>query len=188
MGQRLGQRWDARHYPEGHDSPGSLAIPDVSGHVVVIGFGRVGQLLGEVFEQQRVPYVAVEHNLDRVGKLRIQGKPIYYGNASRPELLHKLGLDKAASLVVTMDQPVAAMRVVHNARLQYPALPIYARSHDEQHAQELRQAGATMVVPETLEAGLLLTSFALGSFGLDERDVHLIIAEERDRRAAYSAG
>ncbi|MES2090438.1 MAG: NAD-binding protein, partial [Pseudomonadota bacterium] len=162
------------------------SIPDVSGHVVVIGFGRVGQLLGEVFDQQRVPYVAVEHNIDRVAKLRAEGKPIYYGNAGRPELLYKLGLDKAASLVVTMDQPMAAMRVVHNARLQYPNLPIYARSHDEKHAQELRRVGATFVVPETLEAGLLLTTFALGSLGLTDNDVRDIVDAERDRRVAYA--
>lgn len=85
-----------------------------------------------------------------------------------------------------MDQPAAAMRVVQNARKQYPELPIYARSHDEQHAQELREAGATMVVPETLEAGLLLTSFALGALGLPDGDVHAIVAAERDRRFSYS--
>jgi len=185
LGQQLGQRWDARLHPQGPDASGSLVVPDVSGHVVVIGFGRVGQLLGEVFDQQRVPYLALEHNVERVARLRSEGRPIYYGNASRPELLHKLGLDRAASLVVTMDQPVAAMRVVRNARAQYPTLPIYARSHDEQHAQLLRAAGATAVVPETLEAGLLLTSFALGSLGLPDGDVHAIVAAQRDRRATY---
>lgn len=187
LGQHLGHRWDAARQGHASESPNSLAIPDVSGHVVVIGFGRVGQLLGEVFEQQRVPYVALEHNVERVATLRGRGIPIYYGNAGRPDLLHKLGLERAACLVVTMDQPEAAMRVVRNARQQYPRLPIYARSHDEQHAQALREAGATSVVPETLEAGLLLTTFALGSLGLPDGDVHAIVSAERDRRASYSA-
>ncbi len=185
LGQYLGQRWDDATQDQGAENHGGFSIPDVSGHVVVIGFGRVGQLLGEVFERQRVPYVALEHNVGRVAQLRAAGKPIYYGNASRPELLHKLGLDRASCLVVTMDQPDAAMRVVMNARAQYQALPIYARSHDEQHAVALRQAGATSVVPETLEAGLLLTSFALDSLGLPEGDVHAIVSAERELRAGY---
>lgn len=187
LGQHLGRHWDASR-PIGHPPPhGDWAIPDVSGHVVVIGFGRAGRLLGEVFDQQHVPYLALEHNIERVATLRGQGVPIYYGNAARPELLHKLGLNKAASLVVTMDQTEAAMRVVRNARSQYPDLPIYARSHDEFHAQELHQAGATKVVPETLEAGLLLTTFALTSLGLPESDVHAIVGAERNKRAAYSS-
>ncbi len=185
LGQSLGRRWDAAMRGPDHESPGSLAMPDISGHVVVIGFGRVGQLLGEVFDRQRVPYVALEHNMGRVAQLRTAGKPVYYGNASRPELLHKLGLDRASCLVVTMDQPDAAMRVVIIARAQYPELPIYARSHDEQHALALRHAGATSVVPETLEAGLLLTSFALDALGLPEGDVHAIVSAERERRAGY---
>jgi len=187
-GQRLGATLDARRSPAvaQADQASKLTLPDVTGHVVVIGYGRVGQLLGQVFTQQRVPYVAVEHDVERVARLRANGAPIYYGNAGRPDLLHKLGLDRSACLVVTMDQPAAAMRVVQNARKQYPALPIYARSHDEQHAQELREAGATMVVPETLEAGLLLTSFALAALGLPDGDVHAIVAAERDRRFSYS--
>ena len=186
-GQRLGQRIDARHLSRGDDAPGSLAIPDVSGQVVVIGYGRIGQLLGQVFQQQRVPFVAVEHNVDVVAKLREAGQPIYFGNAGRPELLYKLGLDNAACLVVTMDQPVAAKRVVQNARAQYPKLPIYARSHDEAHALELKEAGATYVVPETLEAGLLLTTFALQSVGLPDADAHAVVAAERSRRTNYQA-
>lgn len=186
LGQHGGQRWDAARRPQATAGGHSLAIPDTSGHVVVIGFGRVGLLLGQVFAQQHVPYLALEHNVERVGRLRAQGLPIYFGNAARPELLHKLGLDKAASLVVTMDEPAAARRVVHNARQQYPKLKIFARSHDERHARELLQAGATVVVPEMLEAGLLLTAHALTSLGLPDGDVHAIVAAERQRRAAYA--
>jgi monovalent cation:H+ antiporter-2, CPA2 family len=144
--------------------------------------------LGDVFARQRVPYLAVEHNIERVGRLREAGLPIYYGNAARPELLHKLALDKAACLVVTMDQPAAAMRVVRSARSQYPHLPIFARSHDEQHAQELHDVGATSVVPETLEAGLLLTAQALGAIGLPDGDTHAVIAAERARRGHRPPG
>lgn len=186
QGQRLGQRWDASLRPQG-DAHSSLAVPDVGGQVVVVGHGRVGQLLGQVLAEQRVPYIAVEHNVERVALLRAQGVPIYYGNASRADFLDKLGLERAACMVVTMDQPAAAMRVVQNARRLHPQLPLFARSHDTQHAQDLIDAGATQVVPETLEAGLLLTSHALETVGLAERDVHAIVNAAREKRMPQAA-
>ena len=186
LGQRLGQRLDASLRTEG-DAHSSLAVPDVGGQVVVVGHGRVGQLLGQVLAEQRVPYVAVEHNVERVALLRAQGVPIYYGNAGRADFLDKLGLERAACMVVTMDQPAAAMRVVQNARRLHPHLPLFARSHDTQHAQDLIDAGATQVVPETLEAGLLLTSHALETVGLAERDVHAIVNAARQKRMPQAA-
>jgi CPA2 family monovalent cation:H+ antiporter-2 len=181
LGQNLGQRWDARLRPDA-DAPGSLALPDVGGQVVVVGHGRVGQLLGQVLAEQHVPYLAVEHNVERVALLRAQGVPIYYGNAARADFLEKLALERAACMVVTMDQPAAAMRVVQSVRRQHPRLPVFVRSHDTQHAQDLMAAGATQVVPETLEAGLLLTSHALHTVGLADRDVQAIVHAAREKR------
>ena len=181
LGQHLGQRWDAR-LKSGADPASSLAVPDVGGQVVVVGHGRVGQLLGQVLADQQVPYLAVEHNVERVTWLRAQGVPIYYGNAARAEFLDKLGLERAACVVVTMDQPSAAMRVVQRVRQMHPRLPIFARSHDTQHAHDLVAAGATQVVPETLEAGLLLTAHALATVGLGERDVQAIVHAAREAR------
>ena len=186
LAHRLGRWIDAEsleHQREAQES----RLPRATGHVVVIGFGRVGRMLGEVFAEQKVPYIGVEHDGDRAARLREQGFPVYYGNAARTELLRKLKLDEATSLVVTMDSPSAARRVVQAAREQAPHLKIFARSHDEAHARELEAAGATSVVPEMLEAGLLLTSHALGSQGLGPRDIEDIIATERARRSGAPA-
>jgi len=186
LAHRLGRRLDAdslEHQRQAQEN----RLPPAAGHVVVIGFGRVGRMLGEVLAQQGVPYIAVEHDGDRAARLREQGFPVYYGNAARPELLRKLKLDEATSLVVTMDSPSAARRVVQAAREQAPQLPIFARSHDEAHARELESAGATRVVPEMLEAGLLLTSHALGSRGLAPGSIERIVAAERARRSSAPA-
>ena len=180
LAHRLGRWIDAEPLPQRREVQES-SLPRASGHVVVIGFGRVGRMLGEVLAAQGVPYMAVEHDGDRAARLREQGFPVYYGNAARMELLRKLKLDEAASLVVTMDSPTAARRVVQAAREQAPQLKIFARSHDEAHARELEAAGATTVVPEMLEAGLLLTSHALGSQGLGAHVIETIIAAERAR-------
>jgi monovalent cation:H+ antiporter-2, CPA2 family len=184
VGNRLGHRIDAA---AGVDlSAREQELPGAYGQVVIIGFGRVGRMLGEVFQQRGIPYIAVESNHDAVGRLRREGFPVYYGNAARPEFLRRLKLDEATSLVVTTDSPGAARRIVQAARQQAPTLKIFARSHDETHARELEAAGATRVVPEMLEAGLLLTSHALGSVGLGPLDVERIIDAERARRSVVA--
>ena len=154
------------------------------GHIVIAGQGRVGQLLADVFAKQGVPYVAIEHDAPLVARLLKQGRPVIYGNAARPDLLRKVHTETAKALVITMDQPVAAMHTVRAARIAYPNLPIFARSRDELHAQELRLAGATMVVPETLEAGLQLSGFALQSLGLPESLISAALQDERESRVA----
>ena len=156
--------------------------PPAQGRVVVIGFGRVGRMLGEVCDRQGIGYVAVEQDHDAVGRLRREGFPVFYGNAARAEFLRKLELEQAVGLVVTTDSPQAARRIVQAAREQAPALPIFARSHDEAHARELEAAGATRVVPEMLEAGLVLTAQVLAATGLEAAGVEDVIAAERTRR------
>ena len=184
VGKRIGRLWQTRQGGGPTTAHANLAWPELQGHVVVIGCGRVGQLLCDVFTQQHVPYLGIEHHVERVSALRARGAPVFYGNATRPELLGKLSLERAACLVVTMDQPAAARRVVSHVRQAHPSLPIFARSHDEQHAHELRAMGATMVVPETLEAGLFLTAQALSALGVPELEADAIVEAERGIRLA----
>ena len=164
---------------------GELAGGDAgerAGHVIVAGCGRVGQLLIDVFAGQRVPFVAVEQDAHVVARLRARGVPVVYGNAGRAELLGKLYAGRAAAVVITMDQPAPAMHAVRSIRGAYPLLPVFARSRDEKHARELLEAGASVVIPETLEAALHLARVALQQVGLPDPDVSLAIETERDRR------
>lgn len=188
LGQSLGRWLDARwqHLPDvQHDEP-ELA-DDLSRHLVIAGFGRVGQLLAEVFDAEGIRYVAVEQDPHRVVQQRAKGHPVHYGHAGRPEMLRRLKLDRAAALLVTMDQPAAAMHAVRAARTEYPDLPIFARSRDEPHARELLDAGATAVVPETLESGLQLGSYAMHALQLPEGAIAAALGAERDRRIAGAA-
>lgn len=184
LGRQIGRRLDRRQAGRGDEEEGApAALGELArGHVVIVGFGRVGQLLAEVLDKQQVPYVALEQDARVAAAQRRQGRPVYYGNASRAELLDKLRTRQAAALMVTMDQPAAAMHAVRAARLAYPQLPIYARSRDEAHARELLEAGATGVVPETLEAGLQLTAFALRAADLPAAQVGEAVAAERRAR------
>ncbi len=182
LGQQLGRRLDAGAAgPQATEAEPALA-DGLSGHIVIAGFGRVGQLLAEVLDRQGVPYVAVEHEARVAAAMRKAGKPVFYGNASRAELLAKLHTGQAAALLVTMDQPASAMHAVRSARAAYPHLPIYVRSRDERHAHDLREAGATGVVPETLEAALQLTAFALQAVDVPDYDITAMLDAQREAR------
>lgn len=182
LGQFVEQKFCSQQSQEQASLPEEL-----SSHVVIAGFGRVGQLLADILQKQGVTYVAVEHDAHVVANLRKQGRKVFYGNASRPELLRKMHMQHAAALLVTMDQPAAAMHAVLAARSEYPKLPIYVRSRDEIHALELRTAGATAVVPETLEAGLQLSFFALNALSIPEGEINHILDQERELRVSNQA-
>jgi CPA2 family monovalent cation:H+ antiporter-2 len=181
-GQWLGARLDAKHPPV---SPLSMleTIPSLgTGQVVVAGYGRVGQLIGEVLLDQGVSFVAVEQDANVVARLRNKGKPVFYGNATRPDFLQRLHVGQAAAVVVTMDQPAAALATVRAVRSEYPQLQIFARSRDTKHARDLLAAGANMVIPETVEAGLQLSAFVLDALGVPETTVSHVLDRERTRR------
>jgi CPA2 family monovalent cation:H+ antiporter-2 len=157
------------------------SMESARGRVVIAGFGRVGQQLAKMLAAQGIPYVAFENDARLVSRLHAQGVPVYFGNASRPELLRRVHADEAPVIVLTMDHPSSAMQAVRGIRREFPDARLFARSRDEKHARALKQAGASVVVPETLEASLQLSAFVLEAMGLDERVVDGIVDRERDR-------
>ncbi len=160
------------------------ALSSARGQVVIAGFGRVGQQLGKLLTAQNIPFVAFETDARLVAQLRTDGWPVWFGNAARPELLRRVHADEAPAIVLTMDQPLAALQAVHGIRREFPHVALFARSRDEKHARDLRLAGASVVVPETLEASLQLSSFVLAAMGLEERTIDAIVDRERALSAA----
>jgi len=160
------------------------ALSSARGQVVIAGFGRVGQQLGKLLTAQNIPFVAFETDARLVAQLRADGWPVWFGNAARPELLRRVHADEAPAIVLTMDQPLAALQAVHGIRREFPHVALFARSRDEKHARDLRLAGASVVVPETLEASLQLSSFVLAAMGLEERTIDAIVDRERALSAA----
>jgi CPA2 family monovalent cation:H+ antiporter-2 len=152
--------------------------------VIIAGFGRVGQQLAKLLAAQNIPYVAFENDAKLVSQLHAAGVPVYFGNASRSELLRRVHAQDAPAIVLTMDHPTSALQAVRGIRREFPRVRLYARSRDEKHARDLKKAGADVVVPETLEASLQLSAFVLEGMGLDERIVDDIVDRERDQFAA----
>jgi CPA2 family monovalent cation:H+ antiporter-2 len=146
---------------------------------VIIGFGRVGRMVAEMLTEHGKPYVAVDSNVDSVKAARAEGFSIVFGDAARPEFLDKLNLGHASALILTMDDPVQAVRTVKRVRAWCPDLTIVARARDTRHAADLYKAGATDAVPETLESSLQLSEAVLVDLGMAMGPVIASIHEKR---------
>jgi len=175
LGQVAARRVDVRS-DEGLPLP---AAGQDSPAVVIIGFGRVGRLVARMLTAHEGTYVAVDSGVDAVAAARREGRPIVFGDVSRPELVDRLNLGHAGALVLTMDDPVLTVRLVRRVRGWCPGLPIVARARDTAHAVELYRAGATNAVSETLESSLQLSEALLVDLGIPMGPVIASIHEKR---------
>jgi CPA2 family monovalent cation:H+ antiporter-2 len=156
----------------------------LSGHVIVVGYGRVGQMLGSVLSDQSLVHVGLDADADLVARFRSAGAGVFYGDASRPDILRRFGADRAAALVITMDSPLAAERVVAAACRNWPELIVYARARDRAHAARLLALGASHVIPETVEASLQMGEKVLMGAGVPDETARRIIEERRQAEQA----
>jgi len=148
--------------------------------VIIIGAGRVGRLIARMLETHDKPYVAIDSNADLIASAKRRGFRAAFGDASRSDALDKLGIESALAVVLTMDEPVLAARLVAKLRKAYPQLLIVARARDTGHAAELYRAGASHAVPETLESSLQLSEAVLVDIGVPMGPVIASIHEQRD--------
>lgn len=148
--------------------------------VIIIGAGRVGRLIAQMLDQHEKPYVALDSNADLIESAKRKGYRAVFGDAARGDALHRLGIENALAVVLTMDEPILAQRLVAKLRADYPDLLIVARARDINHAAELYRAGASHAVPETLEATLQLSEAVLVDIGVAMGPVIASIHEKRD--------
>ena len=153
-------------------------------HVVIAGFGRVGQTLGLLLESANAPYLALDLDSEHVILARRQGLPVFFGDASRAEVLKAAAVERARVVVITLDEPAAATRTVQVLRNMMPDLPILARARDVSQCEKLALAGATSVVPEIVEGSLQLGGALLGALGESPDKVLEVL--EQFRRQSYS--
>ena len=133
-----------------------------------------------MLEAHDKPYIAIDSNADLIANAKREGIRAAFGDASRADALDKLGIENALALVLTMDEPVLAQRLVAKLRKTYPDLLIVARARDSSHAAELYRAGASHAVPETLESSLQLSEAVLIDIGVAMGPVIASIHEKRD--------
>jgi CPA2 family monovalent cation:H+ antiporter-2 len=147
---------------------------------VIIGFGRVGELVADMLSRHDRPYVAVEADIDAVTRARDAGHSVVFGDIVRRELVDRLDLGAARALILTMDDPVLTVRLTRLVREQFADLPIIARARDPRHAAELYRAGVTDAVPETLESSLQLSEAVLVELGAAMGPIIASIHEKRE--------
>jgi CPA2 family monovalent cation:H+ antiporter-2 len=155
---------------------------NTSRHVIICGFGRCGQNLARMLERERIPYIALDLDPDRVRQAAAAGQSEVYGDASRLQALMAAGLARASAVVVTYVDIPSALKVLTHARAHAPQVPVVVRTQDDLHLDKLRDAGATEVVPETIEGSLMLASHALALVGVPLRRVLRLVQEQRDVR------
>ncbi len=132
-----------------------------SDHVIIIGFGVNGSNLARVLKETGIPYVVLELNANTVKKFRKKGEPIYYGDGTSSEILHKLGIQNAKILVVAISDPAATRRIVQIARFENPNIHIIVRTRYILEVDDLLKLGANEVIPEEFETSIEIFSRVL---------------------------
>ncbi|MBA4262682.1 MAG: potassium transporter [Comamonadaceae bacterium] len=155
---------------------------NVDKHVIICGYGRCGQNLARLLEAEGIPYMALDLDPDRVRQAAAAGDSVVFGDAARLQALQAAGLSRASAVVITYIETGSALKVLHHAHEHAPQVPVVVRTIDDTDESRLRSAGATEVVPEALEASLMLASHALALVGVPMRRVIRVVQDQRDAR------
>ncbi len=162
--------WIKRYESAKHNETEIFEIPEEnSNHVILAGFGRVGQRIATLMNVARIPYIALDNDHEQVLDGRDRGYPVYFGDARRIEVLKAAGAERARMLLVSLDNADYANQLVTQARQHFPFLPIHARAKDRDHCDLLLSRGANNAVSETLEASLRLGDLILRDHGFSQK-------------------
>lgn len=166
------------------EANGTLPPPETeeaTERAIIVGFGRVGRLVADMLDRHAKPYVAIDSDSDLVAQGQREGYKVLFGDAANGNVLTKMSVDQASAVIITMDEPVAAHRIVKRLRAKSAGLPIIVRARDASHAAALYRDGASHAVPETLESSLQLSEAVLVDLGVPMGPVIVSIHEMRDR-------
>jgi monovalent cation:H+ antiporter-2, CPA2 family len=153
-------------------------------HVILCGFGRVGQNVARVLESQGFEYIALDLDPARIRAARQAGDPVIFGDSADEEMLARAGIAHANAVVISFSDPATALGILRSVRRMHPDLPVLVRTADDARLKELQDAGATDVVPETFEASLMLVSHVLMLLRVPVSRVVRTLGEIRNSRYA----
>ncbi len=174
--------WLSRSYREHKEADAHIIEEESShldGHVLICGFGRIGQNLALFLDEERINYLALDMDATLISEAWEAGQRVFFANAAHPEILQAAGLTRARALVIAFDDLQAAERIIHAVRRLNTTIPIIVRAHDDTHLEQLEAAGATEVVPESVEASLMLATHLLNQLGVDRDEITRVIEQAR---------
>jgi K+:H+ antiporter len=155
------------------------ACETLSGHVIVCGFGRIGQNLANILREMNIPYVALDLDPTLIREAWEAGENVFYGDSTRAEILKKAELVRASALIITFDDALIAEHIIRSARLINTDIPIVVRSKDDQYMDNLHNVGASNVVPESFEASMMLAIHVLQHMGISTDKSLAFVAQAR---------
>ncbi len=157
-------------------------------HVIICGYGRCGQNLARMLEREGIAYMAMDLDPDRVRMAAAAGDSVVFGDAARLQALMAAGLARASAVVITYLDVPGAMKVLANVRSHAAQVPVVVRTQDDHDLERLQAAGATEVVPESIEGSLMLASHAMALVGVPMRRVLRTVQAQRDARYSLLRG
>jgi CPA2 family monovalent cation:H+ antiporter-2 len=157
-------------------------------HVIICGYGRSGQNLARMLDGERIPYMALDLDPDRVRQAAAAGQSVVFGDAARLQSLMAAGLARASAVVVSYHDTASALKVLQHVHDHAPKVPVVVRTIDDTDLEKLRHAGATEVVPEAIEGSLMLATHALALVGVPVRRVIRLTRDARDARYSLLRG
>lgn len=189
----VGRRVSEQLTPSTEADPVTLIAPDPADHhprMIIVGYGRVGQLVADLLEVHRVPYLAADRDPAGVARAHRDGRPVFFGDARDPQFLRQCGIAGADVVLISINRPTEVEQVIDAVRRLRPDIKLIVRARDAEHARKLYESGATDAVPETIEASLQLSEAALVGAGVPTGLVIASIHEKREefREALQGAG
>ncbi len=158
------------------------AASELRNHVIICGYGRIGQSVAHFLEEEQIPYIALDLDPVKVKEAHTAGEQVFYGDAAERDILEAVGVDTARLIVISHEDIAAAHKALYHVRALRPDLPVMVRTRDESHVDELRASGATEVVPETLEAALMIAAHTLVLLDVPGSRVMRRMQHQRDKR------
>ncbi|MBL4852421.1 MAG: cation:proton antiporter [Gammaproteobacteria bacterium] len=160
----------------------SHACSDLSDHVILCGFGRIGQNLASFLKEENIAYVGFDTNPSVIKETWEAGESVYFGDATHHDMLSAAGIKRAKALVITFDDFHTATRIVESVRRHHNDIPIIVRTRHDEHLESLEQAGASEVIPDALEASMMLASHLLRLLDIDEDEVKRLVKNARSNK------
>lgn len=156
--------------------------------VLILGYGRFGRQISHVLQAHAIPYIAIDNNASTILQAHEKGLPVYFGDATQPDVLRHLGCNRAKLAIIAVDSRQAIEKIVRAIHQGAPEVPVFVRAHSEQDSQLFLSLGVRVVVPEALEASLQLSAEVLRYLGTGEDEINSIIKQLREQNYSRLRG